>query len=132
MPVVREILRFAAVMPSARFQENVRPGNSFIGCTSAPTVGRACGTALLRAAVAGRSCGPELRAISEPPTCRDTAQKTRAPSARRRVTGRPAIGRTDASHGGSAAADVPNRAFRQLANALQYTSSPSTRRPWAT
>jgi hypothetical protein len=30
MPVLREILRFAAVMPRARFQENVRPGPSFM------------------------------------------------------------------------------------------------------
>jgi hypothetical protein len=93
--------------------------------------GRSCRPEL-QAGVAGRSCGPQLRASGVPPTRRDTAQKTRAPGARRRVTGRPAIGRTDTSHGGSAAADVPNRAIRQLANALQYTSSPSTRRPWAT
>lgn len=31
IPVARENLRFAAVMPSARFQENVRPGPNFMG-----------------------------------------------------------------------------------------------------
>jgi len=30
MPVAREILRFALVTPSARFQENVRPGPNFM------------------------------------------------------------------------------------------------------
>jgi hypothetical protein len=30
MPVAREILRFADVTPSARFQENVSPGPNFI------------------------------------------------------------------------------------------------------
>jgi len=30
MPVARENLRFAAVMPRARFQENVRPGPNFM------------------------------------------------------------------------------------------------------
>lgn len=33
MPVARETLRFAAVIPSARFQENVRPGPNFIPST---------------------------------------------------------------------------------------------------
>ena len=33
MPVVREIFRFAAVIPSARFQENVSPGPNFIPLT---------------------------------------------------------------------------------------------------
>ena len=30
IPVAREILRFAAVTPRARFHENVRPGPSFM------------------------------------------------------------------------------------------------------
>ena len=30
MPVLRAMRRFAAVMPSARFHENVRPGKSFM------------------------------------------------------------------------------------------------------
>lgn len=30
MPVLRAMLRFADVMPSARFHENVRPGKSFM------------------------------------------------------------------------------------------------------
>jgi hypothetical protein len=30
MPVARETLRFAAVMPKARFQEKVNPGPSFM------------------------------------------------------------------------------------------------------
>ncbi len=33
MPVVREIFRLAAVIPSARFQENVSPGPNFIPLT---------------------------------------------------------------------------------------------------
>ena len=33
IPVVREILRFAAVTPMARFHENVRPGPSFMNLT---------------------------------------------------------------------------------------------------
>jgi len=33
MPVVREIFRFAAVTPSARFQENVSPGPNFMPST---------------------------------------------------------------------------------------------------
>jgi hypothetical protein len=33
IPVVREILRFAAVTPMARFHENVRPGPSFMSVT---------------------------------------------------------------------------------------------------
>jgi hypothetical protein len=34
IPVDREILRLAAVTPNARFQENVRPGKSFMTFTS--------------------------------------------------------------------------------------------------
>jgi hypothetical protein len=33
MPVVREIFRLAAVIPSARFQENVSPGPNFMPLT---------------------------------------------------------------------------------------------------
>ncbi len=33
MPVARETLRFAAVIPSARFQENVSPGPNFMPST---------------------------------------------------------------------------------------------------
>lgn len=33
IPVVREILRFAAVIPNARFQENVSPGPNFMPLT---------------------------------------------------------------------------------------------------
>ena len=33
IPVAREILRFAAVTPRARFHENVSPGPSFIRLT---------------------------------------------------------------------------------------------------
>jgi len=33
IPVAREIFRFAAVIPSARFQENVSPGPNFMSST---------------------------------------------------------------------------------------------------
>jgi hypothetical protein len=46
MPVVREIFRLAAVIPSARFQENVSPGPNFMPLTVSVELTRILGSAL--------------------------------------------------------------------------------------